>query len=132
MQLVRAKKQKLSMDLAPLIDVVFQLLVFFMLTSTFANPAIKMVLPKAVSADQNDRQLIVVSVDEDLKVYIDDQPVELDAFQSRLSQVLKDKEKKSIHIRGHKDMPYERFVRLMDLSRQAGATQVNILHQKGE
>lgn len=132
MQLVRAKKQKLSMDLAPLIDVVFQLLVFFMLTSTFANPAIKMVLPKAISADQTEQQLIIVSIDEKMEVYIDDEPVTLDLFQSRLSETLAEKDKKSIHIRGHKDMPYERFVRIMDLSRLAGATQVNILHKKGE
>lgn len=132
MQLVRAKKQKLSMDLAPLIDVVFQLLVFFMLTSTFANPAIKMVLPKAVSADANDRQLVVVSIDENQDIFIDDQPVSIEGFKSRLVDVLSTKKEKSIHIRGDKDMPYERFVQLMDLARQAGASQVNILHQKAE
>ena len=101
MQLVRAKKQKLSMDLAPLIDVVFQLLVFFMLTSTFANPAIKMVLPKAVSADANDRQLVVVSIDENQDIFIDDQPVTIDGFKTKLVGVLADKQEKvDSHQRG--------------------------------
>ena len=70
MELIRAKKPNLSIDLAQLIDVVFQLLVFFMLTSTFASPAIKMILPKAKAVESVDVERIVVSINEDGLIFI--------------------------------------------------------------
>ena len=130
MELIRVKKPKLSIDLAPLIDVVFQLLVFFMLTSTFASPAIKMVLPKATSRDMSSQQNIVVSIDQNRNLYINDQKTTIDSFQSDLRKILTMQSKNSIHIRGDQDMPYKYFVQIMDLARRAGATQINIVHEK--
>ena len=130
MDLIRLKKPKLSIDIAPLIDVVFQLLVFFMLTSTFANPAIKMVLPKAVTGDATSQQDIIVSVNKNGEIFINDQITHIDSFQSVMKEILEIHQKNTIHIKGDKDMPYSYFVQIMDLSRQAGAMQINIVHQK--
>ena len=130
MELIRAKKSKLSIDLAPLIDVVFQLLVFFMLTSTFANPAIKMILPKAISGDSSSQQMIVFSIDRNGDLYINDRTTNIDRFESNLREILTVQGKNSIHIKGDQDMPYKYFVQIIDLARQAGATQINIVHQK--
>ena len=130
MELIRAKKPKLSIDLAPLIDVVFQLLVFFMLTSTSANPAIKMVLPKAVSGDSSSQQNITVSIDQKGELFINDQMTTIDSFKSSLREILTIQGKNSIHIKGDQDMPYKYFVQIMDFARRAGATQINIVHEK--
>lgn len=130
MELIRAKKPKLSIDLAPLIDVVFQLLVFFMLTSTFASPAIKMVLPKAASKDTFSQEDIVVSIDQDRNLYINNRKTNIDSFQSDLRKIFTAQKKNSIHIRGDQDMPYKYFVQIMDLARRAGAIQINIVHEK--
>jgi len=130
MELIRVKKPKLSIDLAPLIDVVFQLLVFFMLTSTFASPAIKMVLPKAVSGDNSSQQNITVSVDQKGELFINGQITTIDSFESDLKRILVAQEKNSIHIKGDQDMPYKYFVQIIDLSRRAGVTQINIVHEK--
>jgi len=130
MELIRVKKPKLSIDLAPLIDVVFQLLVFFMLTSTFSNPAIRMILPKAVSGDSFLPQSILVSIDQKGDLYINDQITNIDSFESTLREILTIQGENSIHIKGDQDMSYKYFVQIMDLARQAGATQINIVHQK--
>ena len=130
MELIRAKKSKLSIDLAPLIDVVFQLLVFFMLTSTFASPAIKMVLPKATSEDLPTQENVVVSIDQNQNIYINNQKTNIEQFQSDLKKILTTQGKHSIHIKGDRDMPYNYFVQIMDLARRAGATQINIVHEK--
>ena len=130
MELIRVKKPKLSIDLEPLIDVVFQLLVFFMLTSTSANPAIKMMLPKATSKDLPAQEIVAVSIDQNQNIYINDQKTNIEQFQSDLKKVLTVQGKHSIHIRGDRDMPYKYFVQIMDLARRAGATQINIVHEK--
>ncbi len=118
------------MDLAPLIDVVFQLLVFFMLTSAFANPAIKMTLPKGSTDDKVDSKIIEISVDSNLSIYLNDQEISKDKLLTRLNVLLKNQEQNSVNIKGDEAMPYALFVEIMDLARQAGAAQLNIIHQK--
>ena len=132
MELIRAKKVNLSIDLAPLIDVVFQLLIFFMLTSTFANPAIKMTLPMASAHKFSELEKIVIGVDEVGAMYINGQLTSLENLYSDLKKTLVQREEKSIHIKGHKDMPYKLFVQIMDISKQAGAEHINVVHQRVE
>ncbi|MCA9399911.1 MAG: biopolymer transporter ExbD [Candidatus Omnitrophica bacterium] len=132
MELIRAKKPKLSIDLAPLIDVVFQLLVFFMLTATFTNPSMKMLLPGAQANEPRTPQNIVISINKEGAIAINTQKTTLANFQTDLKQILDQSEKKSVHVRGDKDMPYKYFVQVMDLAKQAGALQINIVHQKKE
>jgi len=130
MELIRIKKPKLSIDLAPLIDIVFQLLIFFMLTSTFASPAIKMVLPQAKTVDKLLHKNIVVSIDQKGTIFINDRVTDIESFQKRLTQVLKETDQKAIHFKGDKDMPYSLFVQVIDLAKQSGAQQINIVHKK--
>ena len=132
MELTRIKKPKLSVDLAPLIDVVFQLLVFFMLTSTFANPAMKLVLPKAKSAEQVESDRIIVSIDTKANVMINGEKTSFENFTEDLEKVLANQNKTTIDIRGDKEMPYRHFVEVMDKAKQAGAQQINIVHEVRE
>lgn len=132
MELIRSKKTKLSLDLAPLIDVVFQLLVFFMLTSSFANPAIKMVLPKATENTEYIQEVIVVSIGEKGNLFINDQPTTLNSFSDDLKKILWKNNNRSVHIKGDQEMPYKYFVQIMDLAKEAGAEQINVVHQQAQ
>jgi len=118
------------MDLAPLIDVVFQLLVFFMLTSTFANPAIKLNLPKAVTNDQLNEQQLTLSIDQEGQMYINDILTSKEFLQEEISNWLIKLKTSAINVKGDAEMPYKVFVEVMDTARKAGAKQINILHQK--
>jgi len=118
--------------MAPLIDIVFQLLIFFMLTSAFTTPSIKLNLPKAVVSDQKELEKIVVSIDKTADIFLNQEKVPLPELKFRLETKLKTDAKKSIYLRGDEDMPYRLFVQVMDLARQAGARQINIAHEKGE
>ena len=129
MELIRVRKSKLSLDMAPLIDVVFQLLIFFMLTASFSNPAMRLNLPKAVTKDQSADEQLVVNVRKSGDIFINDKKVSLASLKGELAVKLAKYEKKSVNIKGEEDMPYKYFVEVMDLARQAGATQVNIVHQ---
>lgn len=129
MELIRPKKLSLGLDMAPLIDVVFQLLIFFMLTSSFSNPALKLNLPKAVVQDQKETERIVVSVDKSGNIFVNATKTELNEFKTQLERKLVSDSKKSIHFRGDEEAPYKIFVEVMDLARQAGARQINIVHE---
>lgn len=130
MELIRTRKSRLSMDLAPLIDVVFQLLVFFMLTSSFANPAMKLVLPQASAAGQMEQENIVISIDRDGQIFLNDRKMALESLRPELQKLLAAREDQSVHVKGDQQMPYKFFIQVMDLAKQAGATQVNIVYQQ--
>lgn len=131
MNFIRPKKVSLSLDMAPLIDVVFQLLIFFMLSSSFSNPALTLELPKAVTADQEQDERAVISVEKDGSLYLDSKLVSLEMLKPELEARLVNVPNRAVHLRGDQDMPYKFFVEVMDTARQVGARQINIVHQRG-
>ena len=128
-EFTRPKKSGLTLDMTPMIDIVFQLLIFFMLSSSFVTPALKLTLPKAALNDKRETEQIVVSVDKQGDVFVDTVKSSMTELKSTLEEKLARDSKKSFHIRGDQDMPYKFFVEVMDTARQAGAKQVNIVHE---
>ena len=129
MEFLRAKKASLSLDMAPLIDVVFQLLIFFMLSSSFLAPALKLDLPQAVSRDVKELEQVVVTIDREGQVFLNTRKTSMADLRSDLEAALRRGPKKAVHLRGDKEMPYRFFVQAMDLARQAGAKQIQIVHE---
>ncbi len=129
MEFIRPKRVSLSLDMAPLIDVVFQLLIFFMLSSSFLNPSLKLDLPKAVTRDAQEKERTVLTIDRQGSLFVNTTKTSMEELKFRLSEKLVSDPKKSIHLRGDKDMPYRLFVQAMDIARQAGARQINIVHE---
>lgn len=131
MEFIRPKKSQMSLDMAPLIDVVFQLLIFFMLTSSFANPVLQLKLPKAEKFDAKESRRIVVSVDRAGTLFINSVQTSLERLKGELAFKLAGDSRKAVDIQGDAGMAYGLFVQIMDLARQAGARQVNIAHETG-
>ena len=63
------------------------------------------------------------------KVFVNTQKVGLDLLKDRIQEALVKNERKSVHVRGDKEMPYKYFVQVMDKARQAGVKQINIVHE---
>lgn len=129
MEFVRPRKPGLGLDMTPMIDIVFQLLIFFMLSSSFLTPSMKLTLPKAVQADKQEAQQIIVSMDKAGSIYLNTRKIDKESLKTQLADSLSKDSKKSVHLRGDADMPYKLFVEVMDLARQAGAQQINIVHE---
>ena len=126
---IRPKRVSERLDMAPLIDVVFLLLIFFMLTSSFLQPSIPLALPQAAAADEPPPAPVFVSVDESGLVYVNQEPVAREEFIAKLGAVLAGRDDRTVNFRGDRTMPYEVFVALMAEARQAGAVQFNIVHE---
>lgn len=94
MSIKRKRRFHAEVATSSLSDIMFFLLLFFLIISTLANPnVIKMTLPKAKSNEKTNKQLISLSVTEDKKFYIDKEPVEFDALETTLmSKIGADKE----------------------------------------
>ncbi|NBS14366.1 MAG: biopolymer transporter ExbD [Verrucomicrobia bacterium] len=125
----RPKRITTSIDMAPLIDVVFLLLIFFMLTSSFSLPSLQIKLPTAQGQPDSSPEVILVAVDAQGTISIQGQPVPLPLFEERLRVLASGQTDRKIHFRGDRGMDYGLFVELMDRARQIGFVQFHLVHE---
>ncbi|MDD5291813.1 MAG: biopolymer transporter ExbD [Candidatus Omnitrophica bacterium] len=112
-------------DIAPLIDIVFQLLIFFMLTSSFImQPGIKVNLPKAVTSDVVKENNTVIVISRENIVYINNNVFTVKELKSYLSKG--GNINKPILIKADKRASLGRVVEIWDLCREMGIDKVNI------
>jgi len=117
--------EKGRLDIAPLIDVIFLLLIFFMLTSSFIfQPGIRVNLPKAVTSEVLHREMIVLVVTDSNDVYINERPVDAEELVSRVS--LAAREGRSLLIKADKGADLGKVIEVWDICRQVDMRQVNI------
>ncbi len=129
MRIPRRRRTKLAIDLTPMIDCVFQLLIFFMLSSSFQPPMIQLALPRASSNDGKLAADILVSVDAKGQFFVNQSNVASDKLEERLRDVIAGKKDSVVSFRGDRGIPYHLFVQVLDAARQAGAVNVNVLHE---
>jgi len=125
----RPKRPTLSIDMAPLIDVVFLLLIFFMLTSSFMPPSVPLTLPQAASKDSSDSAKVIVSLDGEGRISISETPVADGEFEDLLKIELQKNATGVVHFRGDKSVDYGIFLQLMSRARSAGAQQFQLVHE---
>jgi len=113
------------LDIAPLIDIIFLLLIFFMLTSSFIfQPGIKINLPKALTSEVIQRENLIIFVTEDSALYINERPVNRDELSSRLK--IAAKESKPILIKADRKASLGKVVEVWDMCRTEGIDKINI------
>ncbi|MBU3958524.1 MAG: biopolymer transporter ExbD [Candidatus Omnitrophica bacterium] len=122
MELEHGLKQ---IDIAPLIDVVFQLLIFFMLTSSFVmQPSIKVNLPKAVTSKVVQDKNIEIIISSENVTYLNGRVVTTEELKALLRQVAK--RNQPILIKADRRASLGRVVEMWDMCRDLGITQINI------
>ena len=129
MNIPRRQRKPVSIDMSPLIDCIFQLLIFFMLSSTFLTPAMKLTLPSAASTDSAPDQFVMVTLGADDETYVNKERVTTAQLESKVRAALASAKEKVVTIRGDAKMPYERFVEALESARKAGAVNVNVSHR---
>lgn len=114
-----------QIDIAPLIDMVFQLIIFFMLTSSFVmQPGIKINLPKAVTSEAVKSQNIELVVSSENVTYFNGRVITMTELKSLLKQVVK--RNQPLLIRSDRQATLGRVVEIWDMARDLGITQINI------
>ena len=111
-------RNKVSADfsMSSMTDIVFLLLIFFMLTSPAITPeALDLILPKA-SGKTTNVQSLSVSITKDLQIYINDERVSSSALEGLLKQKLAGEEDPTIILRAEEGVPIEKAVNVMDIA----------------
>ena len=103
-------------NFASMTDIVFLLLIFFMIASTLVSTnAIDIVLPKASGKTEN-KKSTAVSIKKDLTFYIDQKRVGESVLETQLISILSSQEKPTIVLRAEKSVPIENVVKVMDIA----------------
>jgi len=140
MKLERIKRRSggtLVLEITPLIDVVFLLLIFFMLATSFdERSAFKIDLPKSTAAKtKSTLKEVQVLVDKDRNVYLrytdnsgksQNEKLDLTSFVSVVSEKLNNSENKDVIISADKAIDYGFIVEIMSLLKESGASAINI------
>ncbi len=124
----RPKRPTLSIDMAPLIDVVFLLLIFFMLTSNFVPPSVPLTLPKASSGAPSEASKVIVSLDQTGQISIAEKTIADAEFETALRTALEQNGTTAVHFRGDTSVDYGVFLKLISRARSAGANQFHLVH----
>jgi len=113
------------LDIAPLIDIVFLLLVFFMLTSTFIVPeAIELELPESNSANVTDIRPIIVSMDKKAQLSLNGERIELKQLRIAIELLLKETPTSAITLKTDAHTEVQQLLKVMDEIRLAGGSNV--------
>ena len=121
----RVLLEKGLLDIAPLIDVIFLLLIFFMLTSSFIfQPGIKINLPKALTSEVIQRENLIIIITESNLLYINERLVGTEERSSRLK--IAARESRPILIKADRKVSLGKVVEVWDLCRREGIQKINI------
>lgn len=128
MEFRRPPPQEIRLKITPLIDMVFLLLVFFLLTSSFVlQEGIKVDLPSAKSSEiQQEKEEIVISITKDNEIYLNQRQVDLETLSQGLVEIIKEDPNKPVVIRADKGIILEMAVKVLDIVRLSGAKRVVI------
>ncbi|PWH83470.1 biopolymer transporter ExbD [Algibacter marinivivus] len=103
-------------NMSSMTDIVFLLLIFFMIASTLVTTnAIDILLPKASGKTEN-KKSVAVSIKKDLTYYIDQKRVGVSVLENELLAALSSQEKPTIVLRAEKSVPVENVVKVMDIA----------------
>ena len=119
-------KRRVSLDISPLLDVVFLLLIFFLVTTTFLPDAgMDLELPESTTAAASEMAPTVVSVGEDGGIRFDGNSISVAELQAAIA-ALSDEERQRVTVRADSRVDYGVIVRIIDALRNAGVDGVSL------
>ena len=104
-----------NFNMSSMTDIVFLLLIFFMITSTLVTTSALDILPKASGKTEN-RKSVSVSITKNLNFYIDNKKVNESKLEQDLLSILSKKESPTIVLRAEEGVPIEKAVKIMDIA----------------
>jgi len=114
-------------DVSPLIDMVFILLIFFMVTTTFVKDMkLDLDRPSAATASLVNEKVIRVYIDSNREIFIDNAPIKVWAIQSKLRDLLRSSTSKAVLVVTDTEIPVESLIDVIDECKLSGAKDVAV------
>ena len=126
-----AKKNSSLIDITPVVDTVFNLLIFFALSLNFiSTPGIRVQLPKSaaqeITREKKDLRVVLTASDQ---LYLNEKPVDLDGLGAQFKKAAVSDRETQILIQADQRVPHGKVVEVMDLARSAGLYRLAIVTQ---
>jgi len=132
--LVHRKKRpryEVQTPLTSLIDIVFLLLVYFLLTTNFmVDEGIKIKLPQARASKPQTEETITVYVDKEGRSYLNEQEITMGNLFARLKEMIGDQKDKLVVVRADRGVILNKAVKVMDVAKAAGAGRLCLATEK--
>ena len=117
----RFEEEESSVDITPMLDVVFIMLIFFIVTATFIKEAgIDVDKPSAATAIVQEKASILIAIDADNNVWINRRQVDLRSVRSIVERLHAENPKGTVVIQADRESKNDTLVQVMDASRRAG------------
>jgi len=121
LEMPRFRRSRATINIAPLVDVLLLLLIFFMVTSTFVEqPNIKLELPRARHAKTTPLQRLVLVISRAGTFYLHDEPIKSEDLENRLKQEVERTEDRALVLKADRATHYGSVIWAMDAARGAG------------
>jgi biopolymer transport protein TolR len=118
-----------DINVTPLVDVVLVLLVIFMVTAPVLQSGIEVNVPRTRTVKEVTEERLVISIDKSQKVYLGNDPININQIGRTLKQRIRDPQHQAIYLRSDEDVPFGAFATVMDAIKQAGISNVSIVTQ---
>ena len=125
----RRVKPSVNADLVPMIDVVFQLVIFFMISISFIQaPGIALTLPESETAEQVTVSELIVTIADNESVYLNDEQMTFEAADAVLKNYTPQQREalSGVIVEGDQSVSYEAMVKCLDLLRRNGFEQIGL------
>ena len=125
----RTQSSLSDINVTPFVDVVLVLLVMFMVTAPILQSGIEVNVPKTRTVKEITEERLVITIDKDQRVYLGNDPVNINEIATRLHAKIRHPEGQSIFIRSDENVPFGAFATVMDAVKRTGITNVSIVTQ---
>src|SRR5205823_13775714 len=125
----RTQSSLADINVTPLVDVVLVLLIIFMVTAPVLQSGIDVNVPRTRTVKEITEERVVISIDRQQRIFLGNEPVNINEIGAKVRQKLRDPERQSIFLRSDQDVPFGAFATVMDAVKQAGITNVSIVTQ---
>ncbi|MCL6584844.1 MAG: biopolymer transporter ExbD [bacterium] len=127
LDLTYRRKLDASMNMTPMIDIVFQLLIFFLLTTNFiTTEGIQVKLPQAKAAAAQIQEEITVFISREGRVFLQQQELNEGQLQRRLQTLIAKSRNKLVIVKADREIAVNKAVKVMDIAKRAGAERLCI------
>ena len=124
-------EEEAAIDMTPMLDVVFIMLIFFIVTASFVKEAgIDVNRPEAATAVKKDRANILIAISDKGEIWINKRRIDVHAVQANIERLRAENPQGSVVIQADKKATTETLIKVMDASRAAGVYDVSIAAQE--
>ncbi len=125
----RTQSSLADINITPLVDVVLVLLIIFMITAPVLQSGIEVNVPQTRTVKEITEERLVISIDKEQRVYLGNDPVNINEIAAKLHQKIRDPQNQYIYVRADENVPFGAFATVMDAVKSSGITNVSIVTQ---